>query len=229
MKPRNRYFLGTHILEPDFRRLLKEFCRDTLATETAERTGISRPTVNDMYRLLRERIFLLAQAEAREVFDDESEIDESYFGAHRVRGKRGRGAGGKIPVFGILKRGGRVYTRISRELFQGSAAAYLAGQGDCRHESVFRRLGRVRWPGIQLRPLPRAPLSQRVRPRQESYQRHRVVRSWAKRRLRRFNGIRRQDFPLHLKECEWRFNHREDDLYTILLAELRKNPLKRGC
>ena len=40
------------------------------------------------------------------------EIDESYFGARRVRGKRGRGAGGKTPVIGLLKRGGKVFTGI---------------------------------------------------------------------------------------------------------------------
>ena len=40
------------------------------------------------------------------------EIDESYFGPTRVRGKRGRGAGFKIPVVGLLKRNGKVYTKI---------------------------------------------------------------------------------------------------------------------
>ena len=38
------------------------------------------------------------------------EVDESYFGARRVRGKRGRGASGKTIVFGLLKRDGKVYT-----------------------------------------------------------------------------------------------------------------------
>ena len=41
----------------------------------------------------------------------EIEVDESYFGGRR-KGKRGRGAEGKIPVFGILKRGGKVYTKL---------------------------------------------------------------------------------------------------------------------
>ena len=40
------------------------------------------------------------------------EVDESYFGARRVRGKRGRGARGKTIVFGLLKRGNEVYTEI---------------------------------------------------------------------------------------------------------------------
>ena len=42
----------------------------------------------------------------------EFEVYESYFGARRVRGKRGRRAAGKTPVFGLLKRGGKVIVRI---------------------------------------------------------------------------------------------------------------------
>ena len=34
--------------------------------------------------------------------------------------------------------------------------------------------------------------------------------SYAKRRLAKFNGFSRQTFLLHLKECEFRFNHREE-------------------
>ena len=45
------------------------------------------------------------------MFGEEIEVDESYFGGRR-KGKRGRGAAGKIPVFGLLKRGGKVYTKI---------------------------------------------------------------------------------------------------------------------
>ena len=37
--------------------------------------------------------------------------------------------------------------------------------------------------------------------------------SFAKRRLATFNGIPDPTLKLHLKECEWRFNNREEDLY----------------
>jgi transposase len=40
------------------------------------------------------------------------------------------------------------------------------------------------------------------------------------------NGIHKEYFYLHLKESEFRFNHRKDDLYDILLSELRRNPLE---
>jgi transposase len=38
-------------------------------------------------------------------------MDESYFDGRR-KGKRGRGAAGKVPVFGLLKRGGKVYAKV---------------------------------------------------------------------------------------------------------------------
>lgn len=54
---------------------------------------------------------LLERRDANEVFTGEIEVDESYFGGHR-KGNRGRGAAGKVPVFGLLKRGGKIYTKI---------------------------------------------------------------------------------------------------------------------
>ena len=61
--------------------------------------------------MIRERIAYLSEQES--CFTKGSiEIDESFFGARRVRGKRGRGAGGKTIEFGMKKRGGNVYTQI---------------------------------------------------------------------------------------------------------------------
>ena len=49
--------------------------------------------------------------------------------------------------------------------------------------------------------------------------------SYAKRHLVQFNGIPRHTFYLHLKEIEFRFNHRNDNLYLATLKLLRENPL----
>ena len=57
-----------------------------------------RNTAAYYYQRLRELIaFQRAEQEAHEVFDGEIELDESYFGGSR-KGKRGRGAGGKVPL-----------------------------------------------------------------------------------------------------------------------------------
>ncbi|MCI7015072.1 MAG: transposase, partial [Campylobacter sp.] len=52
--------------------------------------------------------------------------------------------------------------------------------------------------------------------------------AYAKLRLSKFKGIKRQNFILHLKECEFRFNNRDKKgakLYKILLKMIRENPL----
>ncbi|MDR3266621.1 MAG: IS1595 family transposase, partial [Tannerella sp.] len=38
-------------------------------------------------------------------------------------------------------------------------------------------------------------------------------------------GLRADKFYLHLKETEWRFNHRHENIYKMLLTRLRKSPL----
>jgi transposase len=73
--------------------------------------GVNRNTATLFYHKLREVIAAQLEAEAPEMFCGEVELDESYFGGKR-KGKRGRGAAGKVPVFGLLKRGGRVYTMV---------------------------------------------------------------------------------------------------------------------
>ena len=49
---------------------------------------------------------------------------------------------------------------------------------------------------------------------------------YAKTRLVRFRGMSPSTFYLHLKECEFRFNHRGHDLYRLMMKILRYNPLK---
>ena len=88
-------------------RILRCFCLDVTATAAAELAGVNRKTANSYYNEIKEKILRETPAD-----NGEFEADESYFGARRVRGKRGRGAAGKTPVFGLLKRGGRVFVKI---------------------------------------------------------------------------------------------------------------------
>ncbi len=83
----------------------------TTARCAASLVDVNFKTACYYFQRLREIIAMQLEAESHEVFDGEIEVDESYFGGVR-KGKRGRGAAGKVPVFGLLKRGGRVYTKI---------------------------------------------------------------------------------------------------------------------
>jgi transposase len=88
--------------------LLRLFVAGVPARTAAELTGVNRNTAILYFHKLRE---LIAEklAEQTPFLDGEVEVDESYFGGRR-KGKRGRGAAGKVPVFGLLKRGGLVHT-----------------------------------------------------------------------------------------------------------------------
>ena len=77
----------------------------------AELVGVHHNTAAYYFKRLRELIAAHTEREANKVFAGEIEVDESYFGGHR-KGNRGRGAAGKVPVFGLLKRGGKVYTKL---------------------------------------------------------------------------------------------------------------------
>ena len=91
--------------------LIEHFVAGTTARTSANLCGVNRKTAAFYFHRLREIIALELDAENEAMFGGEIEVDESYFGGKR-KGKRGRGAAGKIPVFGLLKRGGKVYTKI---------------------------------------------------------------------------------------------------------------------
>lgn len=93
--------------------IFNSFVADTSALTASEIAGVNRKTADRYYRLFRSAIYERAHTE-RKVCNLRNgiELDESYFGPRRVRGKRGRGAGRKIIVFGLLKRDGAVYTQI---------------------------------------------------------------------------------------------------------------------
>ena len=102
---KNKYQFRSRISERLFRDILRLFCSDICALTAAELAGVNKNTTHQLYGRFRARVVQLTLDQSKP-FTGEVEIDESYFGARRVRGKRGRGASGKIPVVGLLKRGG---------------------------------------------------------------------------------------------------------------------------
>ncbi len=92
-------------------RLIEHVVSGTTERCAAELVSLHRNTAAYYYHCLREIIAQSCDRESHEVFGGEIEVDESYFRGRR-KGMRGRGAAGKVPVFGLLKLGGRVYTKV---------------------------------------------------------------------------------------------------------------------
>ena len=186
-------------------RLCEHFVAGTPARTAAELVGVNKNTAALFYHRLRE--IVAARIEDESPLQGEIEIDESYFGGRR-KGKRGRGAAGKVPVFGILKRGGRVYTKI---LPNTSRAALLPIiKAKIVLDSVVYTDTYVTYDNLDVSGF----RHHRINHRQgfaatNANHINGIENFWsqAKRHLRKYNGIPKHHFHLFLKECEWRFNY----------------------
>ena len=72
------------------------------------------------------------------VFSGKIEVEESYFGGKR-KGKRGRGAARKVPVFWFLKRGGKVFTKVISDAWSET----LLSAKLCQTVSSIQAVGEV--------------------------------------------------------------------------------------
>lgn len=140
MGMKNRYSKRSKLSEAQIRAAVKCFAADLTALQTAQICGLNRNTVNRIYRGLRERVF--AACEAHRPFFGVVEVDESFFGARRVKGKRGRGAYGKTVVLGIFERDGQVYTEI-HGLLKANDTGHYPREGRCQHRYQLRWLARL--------------------------------------------------------------------------------------
>lgn len=223
---KNKYIHRSKISEAKFRQLVKLFALDLTATQATDLTGLNRNTVNRLYSAMRERIAEYSRQTSP--IQGEVEADESYFGSRRVRGKRGRGASGKTIVFGLFKRGGKVYAEIVPDAKKATWQAIVRGHVDV--ESVIHTDGWCGYDGLVdlgFEKHYRVNHSDNEFSKGNGTHINGIESFWgyAKHRLVKFNGIPKDLFEIYLKETEFRFNNRGKDLYQILLKMFRDYPL----
>lgn len=221
----NRYYRRSRIREHKFRQIIKYFALDLTANRTAELTGLTHKSVNQIYLKIRRR--LAEDCQRASPFSGEVEVDESYFGAKRIKGKRGRGAYGKTIVFGIYKRNGKVYTEIVPDVARRTLQAVIRGRVDIKsiiHSDTWRSYNGLVDVGYEKHFRVNHSADEFAN---EDSNINGIESFWsfAKRRLVKFNGVKKETFYLHLKECEFRFNHRNQNLYHSILKLLRMYPL----
>jgi transposase len=202
---------GRRLKEKTQDRLAEFFVGGVTARSAADLAHVNRKTA--AYFFHRQRQIIARQLEDSLPVEGLVEVDESYFGGVR-KGKRGRGAAGKIPVFGILKRGGKVHTVMIPDV-----------RKDTLLPIILQKVVRIRLSIPTLIP----PMTSSTSPKfhhVSEFHHHRIDHSdayvldrhnhingienfWnqAKRTLSRYNGIPKAHFPLFLKETEFRFNY----------------------
>lgn len=203
-------------------KILKHFIIDVEACKTAELMGLNRKTVDEYYGIFRSLIYTQQNREFAQL-SGVVELDESYFGARRIRGKhlklkRGRGTR-KQPVFGIYQRHGRVYTEIVPNCSRKTLQVIIE-----RIISVNAEIDSDGWTGYDGLVDVGYDKHYRVNHSQDEFSDghgHHVngienFWSFTKRRMQRKNGIRKSHFELFLKECEWRYNRSTTQMETEL-------------
>ena len=231
MTVKNRYFIRSRISEAKFREIIKLFSVDLTATQIAVLSKTNRKTINKILKEVRKCIASFCEKES--YFDKgEVEIDESYFGAKRIRGKRGRGSYGKTIVFGLKQREGKVYTQVIKNCSQKaiiplinqriSKSAIVYTDGFKTYDGLVN-MGYKRHYRIHHGKNEFAKKKGKIRNHING-----IENFWglAKVRLSKFRGMNKDTFYLHLKECEFKFNYRKDNLYRLLLKIIRNKPLK---
>jgi transposase len=148
----------------------------------------------------------------------EIEVDESYFGGHR-KGHRGRGAAGKVAVFGLLERKGRVYAiavpNCSKETLMGKIRHH-AVKGAVFYTDDFVSYNDLHSFGKHL-PINHRKVFANGRAHINGIE---GFWSFAKQMFAKCHGVDPENFPLYLKEYEFRYNHRNEDLTWILFEQL---------
>ena len=185
-------------------RLIEHFVAGTTARTAAALVGVNKNTSAYYFHRLRELIYNAIEEET--LFSGEVEVDESYFGGRR-KGKRGRGAGGKVPVFGLLKRGGRVYTKIIPDTKTATLMPIMREK--ILPDSIVYTDSYRSYNVLDVSEFKHYRINHSALFADKGNHINGIENFWnqAKRHMRRFNGIPREHFHLFLKECEWRFNN----------------------
>lgn len=208
--------------------LVKLFELELTARQASVQTGVSYPTALKAFTLVRGAILAEAAPEFLPFLQREVEADESYFGPRRPRRSRGdprnrgRSTPHKTPVFGILERHGRVQVTVvpdcSAETLRDQTLRWVK-----RGTLVYTD----RWSGYDTLTFCG------YRHLRVNHARHfgqgkvhinglEGFWSYAKGKFVKHHGVSPQRFPLYLYEWQFRYNHRQENLFDLLLAQSLK-------
>jgi transposase len=215
----------SRLLKKEIAKLMEHFVAGTTARTAADLVGVNRNTATKYYRKWREIIAANLEKDLS-VLEGEIEADESYFGGKR-KGKRGRGASGKVPVFGLLKRKGKVYTTVINDAKSSSLMPIIRKKivpDSVVYTDTFRSYNALDVSNFR---------HERINHSSLFADKHNHINEienfWnqAKRHLRKFNGVPKSNFYFFIKECEWRFNFGSPKELLKTLIQWDKSRVKK--
>ena len=198
--------------------LIKLFELELSVRKMAEQMNLSYNTVYKAVQTIRYSI-LSHSDDAHDVLGGEIELDESYFGGRR-KGNRGRGAAGKIPVFGILERNGQVRVSVVPNVSANTLinlTIKTVRRGSIVYTDKFRSYNSLMFCGYRHL---KVDHNKRFASGKVCINGLEGFWSWAKERLLKHHGVSPKNFPLYLKELEFRYNYRHTDIFENVVEYL---------
>lgn len=198
--------------------IIKLFELEISARKSTQQVGLSYPTVLKATRLI--RLSLVAGGEdVDELLAGEVEMDEAYFGGRR-KGKRGRGAHSKVPVFGILERNGVVKLQVVKNVSAKSLlemTVKTVRRGSIVYTDKFKSYDTLMFCGYRHL---RIDHHKHFASGKVYINGLEGFWSFAKERLIKYHGVSQKHFPLYLKELEFRYNNKDKNLFILIVKNL---------
>ncbi|ATL46860.1 IS1595 family transposase [Chitinophaga caeni] len=231
---KNKFLKGAHLSERKFKEILKLFSEDLTATQIASISGVSRVTVNSYLKKIRSQIVKSCEETSpvpvhslpkiihakQPVLQHDGDVEDDALRLNVERNNR-------PVIFGIYHLDSQVFTEIIPDISRSMIQAVVRGRSILETVGTADRIrkynGVVDLGQYRLYHLP----GQHLVGAHHQHIIDDVDGFWilTKHRLAKFKGLNRNTVYLHLKECEFRYNHRTRDLYNVLLDLLKNYPL----
>ncbi len=223
MNIKNKYILRAKISEKKFRQLLKLFVHDLDAQTIADLANVNRNTANRYLRIIRIR---LSEICLRDLPDSHQELFLPPSTGHQYILNLPKYRFKKSQVFGIAKNGNKILTQIAPPSIVPALQMLIRGYVPSdRMVRIVKFCNCQSLVDMGCGKQYRIAVGANKDNGMNSIDMMEAFWSFAKLRLSKFYGVAESAFNLYLKECEFRFNHRDENLYRMLLAAFRERPL----
>lgn len=200
-------------------KILYYFYLEVSARKCSRELHLNYKTVSKRYADFRNAVISYSEKEFKKL-RGLVEADESYFGGRR-KGNRGRGAFNKQAVFGILERNGSVYTAVVENVSAKTLFEHIkkkTRKGSVFYTDDFKSYKDLKHYGKHSR----VKHSKTFGKGKNHINGIEGFWSYAKERFHKYHGIKRGNYFPYVKEMEFRFNHRKEELYPLLVNAIRQ-------
>lgn len=205
MKTKNRYIIRSRISEAKFREIVKLFLLDLQANQISQISGISRNSINKYLKAM--RLIIIQNNPLPIAISNESAPNPNP------------------TLIGVINHNGKIYTQLIPSSKEEDILSQIKHRLDKTDEN--RQQKQIYNGIIHLK----KHRYYRIENAEQTNTKYSITTSeafwgYSKNRLSKFRGLSKNSIYLHFKECEFRFNTKDEDQYSLLLKLFRERPLK---